>query len=387
MPELQILPNPQAQTSLPATAPDQAPYQFHQQLPGYAPTPLIAAPTLAAALGVGQLWVKDESSRFGLPAFKVLGASWATYRALLDHLGLPLAAAPTLAEVRDQLAAQPPLTLTAATDGNHGRAVARVAHWLGLSARIIVPDDMVPARRAAITAEGAELVVYAGTYDDAVAYAASTASPTCLVIADTAWPGYEAVPRWVIDGYSTILWEVTGQLAQQHEPPPNLVAVQIGVGALAAAVTRHYRQPTGPHPRLIGVEPADAACVLASVAAQELVMVPGPHRSIMAGLNCGQPSPVAWPIVSQGIDLFLAISDDHARDAMRALATVGVVAGETGAAGLAGCLALLPQAAPEIRAQLGLTSTSRVLVFNTEGATDPTAYTAITGQTPPPTPE
>ncbi|HEY8599349.1 MAG TPA: pyridoxal-phosphate dependent enzyme, partial [Thermomicrobiales bacterium] len=253
--------------------------------------------------------------------------------------------------------------------------------WLGLAARIYVPDDMAPARRAAIRDEGAAVVVVAGTYDDAVALAAEQADDRNLVIADTALRDDEDVPRWVIDGYSTILWEVDDELARLGEPGPDLVAVQIGVGALAAAVTRHYRRPgVAPRPRIVGVEPRDAACVLASVAAGGPVAVPGPHRSIMAGLNCGLPSPVAWPTISRGLDLCLAIDDDAARAAMRALAGVGIVAGETGAAGLGGLLALLHGADPSTRAALGLTPQARILVFNTEGATDPDAYASVVGQ-------
>lgn len=374
------LSNEQAQSTLPDAVPDRAPLAFHQQLPGYAPSPLRAAPAIAATLGVGQVWVKDESSRFGLPAFKILGASWATYRVILAHLGLPADTTISLDDLRTALASRPPLTLAAATDGNHGRAVARVARWLGCRAQILVPDDMAAARREAIASEGATVLVQHGTYDDAVAAAATLANDQCLVIADTAWDGYETVPRWVIDGYATILWETDDQLAAQHAAAPDLVAVQIGVGALAAAVTRHFRQPDHPQPTLVGVEPGDAACVLASVAAGGLTAVPGPHRSIMAGLNCGLPSTIALPVLRAGIDLFLAVNDDAARVAMRTLAASGIIAGETGAAGLGGLLAL----SASDRAALGLTPHSSVLVFNTEGATDPVAYAEIVGQQPAP---
>jgi diaminopropionate ammonia-lyase len=376
-----VLSNPLVGEGIPGPAPDRTPLAFHRQLPGYAPTPLVAAPDLARALGVGQVWVKDESSRLGLPAFKILGASWAAFRALSTRRGTALPTELGLDALRARLASQLPLTLVAATDGNHGRAVARVARGLGLGARIYVPDDMVPARRDAICDEGATVVVVAGTYDDAVALAAAQADDRHLVIADTALRADEAVPRWVIEGYSTILWEIDDELARLGEPGPDLVAVQIGVGALAAAVTRHYRRPgVAPRPHLIGVEPSDAACVLASIAAGTPVTVPGPHRSIMAGLNCGQPSPVAWPTISRGIDCFLAIDDDAARAAMRALAGVGIVAGETGAAGLGGLLALHDAATPDERAALGLTPQTRILVFNTEGATDPDAYASVIGQ-------
>ena len=230
-------------------------------------------------------------------------------------------------------------------------------------------------------AKGRRVVVVDGTYDDAVARAAEDASERCLVISDTSWPGYEEVPRWVMEGYSTILWEVDDELRKHGERDPDLVAVQVGVGALAAAVVQHYRQPDrDPQPRLLSVEPLRAACLLASMEAGEIVSVPGPHDSIMAGLNCGRPSIIAWPIVSAGIDAFVAISDERAREAMRALARAGVVAGETGAAGLAGIIELLtgPENA-EHRAKLGVNESTRVLLFVTEGATDPQAYREIVG--------
>ena len=154
------------------------------------------------------------------------------------------------------------MTLACATDGNHGRAVARMAKLLGFGAIILVPQDMAPARIEAIRSEGAEVRVIDGSYDEAVDASAHLASERCMVISDTAWPGYQDVPRWVIEGYSTILWEINDALAQLGEPGPDLVAIQIGVGALAAAVMRHYRRPgVEPRPVIIGVEPTRAACI------------------------------------------------------------------------------------------------------------------------------
>ena len=371
--------NPAAQPTLPADPPTRAPQAFHARLPGYAPTPLVAAPALARRLGVGLVWVKDESERLGLPAFKILGASWAVYRALAARLGGEVGAWSTLGELRARLAPIGRLTLVAATDGNHGRAVARMARLLGYAAHILVPADMAQARIDAIAGEGASVTVVHGTYDDAVAQSAGEASPAHLVISDTSWPGYEAIPRWVIDGYSTILWEIDDALAASGEPAPDLVLAQMGVGAFASAVTRHYRRPglVAP-PRLIGVEPDTAACVLASLRAGALTEVPGPHPSIMAGLNCGLPSLVAWPALRDGLHAAVAIPDEAVRQAMRDLAVAGVVAGETGAAGLGGLVALLTGPdADERRAELGVTPTTRILLFSTEGATDPAAYAAI----------
>jgi diaminopropionate ammonia-lyase len=352
---------------------------FHCQLPGYAPTPLVSAPASARALGVRSVWVKDESSRLGLPAYKILGASWATYRALQAHCGSDFRWH-TITDLAQQLQPHLPLTLVAATDGNHGRAVARMARWLGLGAHIVVPADMVEARRQAIVSEGARLTVIDGTYDEAVEAAARLAGPHHLVISDTAWEGYEQIPAWVIEGYATIFREIDSQLETLGEAQPDLVAVQMGVGALASAVVQRYRA-LGQGTQVVGVEPVRAACVLHSVEAGQLVDVPGPHDSVMAGLNCGRPSPVAWPFVSRGIGAFVAVSDTRAEEAMRLLAQDGVVSGESGAAGLAGLLDLLtgPNAS-EARERLGLSASSTALLLSTEGATDPEAYARIVGR-------
>jgi diaminopropionate ammonia-lyase len=339
------------------------PLEFHRRLPGYRPSPLVDAPSLAAELELGAVWVKDESSRLGLPSFKILGASWAVYCALDEHIG-GFGAGATIDVLRARL--DPNLTLAAATDGNHGRAVARMAKLLGLGARIFVPAGTARARIDAIESEGASCEVVDGTYDDAVRRSAEEASESCLVISDTSWPGYEAVPRWVIEGYSTIFHELDDQLSE----PPDALVIQLGVGALGAAAVRHY--PSGPV--MIAVEPDRAACVLASVEAGRITTIPGPHDSIMAGLNCGAPSIVAWPWVSTGFDAYLAIDDDRARHAMRALARAGIVAGETGAAGVAALIELTERGD---RIRLGLTSRANVLVVCTEGATDPAAYDAI----------
>jgi diaminopropionate ammonia-lyase len=382
---VRALSNPLADTGQNLEPAGRAPLDLHRRLPEYAITPLADAPGLASALGVGRVWVKDESWRLGLPAFKILGASWAVYRALERRSGGSIGEWGDVEELRGRLGPLLPMTLAAATDGNHGRAVARMAKLLGLGARIFVPADMAAARIEAIESEGAEVVVVPGTYDEAVARSAEEAGEHCLVISDTSWPGYEDVPRWVIDGYSTILWEVSDELGRREEEGPTLVVVQIGVGAFAAAVTRHFRSPgVSPRPRILGVEPARAACALASAEAGGIVHLPGPHGSIMAGLNCGSPSVVAWPTVSRGIDLFVAIEDDRAREAMRMLAGAGIVSGETGAAGLAGLLALSREEGG--RRTLGLTEETRVLVFNCEGATDPEAYGRIVAgaEGPPP---
>lgn len=348
------------------------PRAFHQRLPGYEPTPLVDAAPLAAALGLDRVWVKDESWRLGLPAFKMLGASWASYRLLVSRLG----AEPTWSTIDELAAAVAPLgalTLVAATDGNHGRAVARTARLLGLDAHILVPAGTAEARIAAIGSEGARVDVVDGTYDDAIAASAALASDDHLVVSDTSWPGYVEVPRWVIDGYGTIFAEVDEQLAAAGEAPPDVVVAQMGVGALAAATVDHVRTTVGEGPTIVVVEPLPAACGLRSAEAGRMVEVPGPHRSIMAGLNCGMVSELAWPTVAAGTDWFVAVSDAAAERAMRDLATVGITAGETGASGLAGLTELVAGG------QAGLGADTTVLVLNTEGPTDPAAYERITG--------
>ena len=370
--------NPQA-PSQSVAAPDRAALDYHRRLPGYDRSPLLEAPSLAAELGLGRLWVKDESSRLGLPSFKILGASWGVYRALDQHLG-GLGEWTSFDELAARLAPHRPLTLAAATDGNHGRAVARMAKLLGLEARIFVPAGTATARIEGIESEGATCEVVDGTYDEAVERSAREAGERCLVISDTSWPGYKDVPRWVIEGYSTIFWEIEDQLSERREDAPDLVVIQIGVGALAAAAVRHFRRTGVGSLRMVGVEPEVSACVLASMEAGRIVTIPGPHDSIMAGLNCGTPSVVAWPLVSSGFDAYVAVPDERAREGMRALAREDVISGETGAAGVACLLELLDD--PGARERLGIDSTTIALVLSTEGATDPVAYEDIVGSRP-----
>ncbi len=360
-------------------APADRPRAFHASMPGYAPTPLRPSPAAAGALGVAEVLVKDESSRLELPSFKVLGASWAVYRALLERLGLSREDVPTFAALREAVAPLRPLSLAAATDGNHGRAVAHMAALLGLGASIYVPDNMVSARIEAIESEGATVTVVQGGYDDAIRRSAQDACDRCLVISDTSWEGYEEVPAWVIEGYGTVFEEIEEEL--NGRPRPDVVAAPIGVGALAAAVVRHYWSASGSagsvavRPRIVGVEPTSAACVLESVAAGEIVTLDHPQDSIMAGLNCATPSLIAWPVVSRGIDAYVAVPDTRVPEAMRLLGRDGIVAGETGAGGLAGMLALVSDPGlAQARNALGVHAGSRVLLLCTEGATDPEAY-------------
>lgn len=383
-------------TILPADAPPGPQvHAFHQRLPGYAPTPLRDLPALAERCGVGRVLVKDESQRLGLPAFKILGASWAVYRLLCRRLGGEPAW-----ETLDDLAAVVAdrlgrLRLLTATDGNHGRAVALMARLLGLDATIVVPDGTAPARVEAIAGEGAAVVTAPGTYDDAVTLATGMAGERDLLVSDTSWPGYEEPARWVTEGYSTMFREIDAQLVAVADDGDlavsdtgvaaprvvvDLAVLPLGVGALGAAAgtcLRAGREP-GDAPLLVGVEPDDAACVAAAVAAGHVVEVPGPHRSIMAGLNCGLASLAALPVVTASFGAFVAVDDDRCRAAVRAHAAAGMDVGETGAAALAGLLALVD----EHRAEVPVPEAATVLLVATEGVTDPASFERIVGRPP-----
>ncbi|MFJ9900003.1 diaminopropionate ammonia-lyase [Streptomyces sp. NPDC091280] len=338
---------------------------FHAALPDYAPTPLVELPALAAEFGVGRVVVKDESSRLGLPAFKALGASWAVRRVLDDRAAGG--------------AAPGPVTLVTATDGNHGRAVARMARLLGQDAHVFVPEGVHPAAVAAIVAEEAKVTEVPGPYDEAVRLAAEeAAAPDAVLVQDTAWPGYERIPRWIVEGYSTLCAEIDEQLtAAGAVAGPDLVAVPVGVGSLAQAVIAHYRsRPSGHAPALLSVEPAVAACVLESLAFGEPVSVTT-GDTVMAGLNCGTPSSLAWPYLRGGLDAAVAVTDADSVRAADDLAAFGVSSGPCGAAALAGLRAALSgEGAEERRTALGLGPTSVVVLLSTEGrAANPHAVT------------
>lgn len=376
-----FLPNPHFLPSYQLPQPTADPARVHRRLPGYAPTPLRQLPGLARRLGLRSLVVKDEASRLGLPAYKVLGASWATIR-VLEERHPALLGWRDLADLRTRLSAFPPLTLVSATDGNHGRGVARVARWLGFRAEIYVPAGTKGPRIDGIASEGARVIEVPGTYDATVARAAAVQGDDILLIQDHGWPGYERVPALVAEGYATIFQEIDEQLDASGAAAPEVVLVQIGVGTLASAVVAHYRRKgLDPQPRLVGVEPMGAACALRSIEAGAPVMLEaGADASIMAGLNCGAPSSAAWPAMRDGIDGFVAVEDEQARVAMRLLAAEGVVSGESGAAGLAGLLELCEGESRAVAwPTLGIEG-ARVLLLSTEGATDPAGWEAVVGR-------
>jgi diaminopropionate ammonia-lyase len=320
-------------------------HAFHRSLPGYSPTPLVPVPELAAELGVGRLLVKDESARLGLGAFKVLGASWACHQVLQTHPGA---------------------MLVAATDGNHGRAVARMAAYFGVGATVFVPAVMLPQTAARIADEGAKVVWADGDYTDAVHCAAAFAAeqPGRALVQDTAWAGYEQVPAWIVQGYQTLLDEIDTQLGGA----PDLIAVPVGVGSLAEAVVRHYRRPGTAHPSVLSVEPDTAACVLASLSAGRDTTL-ATAATVMAGLNCGTVSRSAWPVLQAGCDAAVAVSDADALRAVADLGQLGVSSGPSGAAALAGARAALTE--PGRRANLGLDADAVVVLLSTEGNIHP----------------
>jgi diaminopropionate ammonia-lyase family len=343
---------------------------FHETLEGYVPTPLESLPSLAAKLGVGHVFVKNESDRLGLPAFKILGASWAVCRAVSERFGLD-AGAMTVPTLRDYLvssaaAASLPVLVTA-TDGNHGRAIARMAKLLGLQARIYIPGGLSEAAIEGIRGEGAELIALDATYDDVVAAAAASAEghPQDLVVQDTSWPGYTDIPRWIVDGYTTLFTEIDQALTRMGLASADLVTCPVGVGSLAHALVDHYRAPSNPRPSLLSVEPSTAACIARSLIAGEPVSVDTSFPSIMSGLNCGTPSELGWPSLLSGLDGAVSVTEDECRQAVLDLSALGQDSGPCGAATLAGVRNVLGDQTR--RDALGIGPESIVVLISTEG--------------------
>jgi len=352
--------------------------------PGYAPTPLHALPGLARALGLGALWYKDEAPRFGLNSFKALGGAYAVFRQLKARVAAAGRPGVTAAELAGgaHRALTEAVTVTCATDGNHGRSVAWGAQLFHCRAVIFIHEHVSEGREREIARYGAEVRRVPGTYDDSVRAAQATADTEgWIVVSDTSYPGYTEIPRDVMHGYGVMQDEVACQLGSAV---PTHCLVHAGVGALAAAVLARQAQLWGPQrPRFIVVEPNRADALIKSAIAGRPVVAEGALDTVMAGLAAGEVSLLGWEVLNAGADAFLAIDDDWALQAMRRLAEgrdgdARIVAGETGGASIAALLAL--QGDADARAKLGLGPEARVLVFGSEGDTDPTIYRQIVGR-------
>ena len=347
-------------------------------------TPLVALPDLAHRLGVAQVSVKDESVRSPLASFKALGAPIALVRQLLRlHPGLDPAAV-----LSGRYAAQlQGYTVVSATDGNHGRALAAAAQDAGCACVIVLHAHVSAEREQAIARFGARIVRIAGNYDESVHEAARLAAANgWQVVSDTSYAGYEDIPRDVMQGYGTIAAELIEQTGAQAGQPGAFthVFLQGGVGGLAAGVAATLWEYQGAaRPCCIVVEPAQADCLMQSALQGRPARATGSVDSVMAGLACGDTSPLAWRFLDTGIDHFLTVEDGAAIAAMRTLAAgsaqdVPIVAGESGAAGLAALQVL--QSDPALAAQAGLDAQARVLLINSEGATAPQVYQELVGE-------
>lgn len=342
--------------------------------PGYEPTPLLVLDDVAKAARVASVHYKDEGPRFGLGSFKALGGAYAVQKLLTTELArrgdVPNASAVEL-EAGTHEAATRAITVTCATDGNHGRSVAWGAQRFRCRCVIYVHEGVSQGRRDAIARYGAEIRIVPGTYDDAVRACTREAErENWFVVSDTSWEGYTEIPRDVMQGYRLMAEEAGDQIAA----PPTHAFVPGGVGGVAAAVSVQLRARFGAAVKLVVAEPDKAACLLASAEAGQPVAVAGELDTLMAGLACGEPSLLAWQELERAAFAFIAVPDESAVDAMRLLAqrTPRIVAGESAVAGLAALL--LAARDPFSRGMLGLDAESRVLLFGTEGATDPETY-------------
>ena len=356
-----------------------------RQWPGYGATPLRRLPALARQLGVAEVLYKDEGARFALKSFKALGGAYAVYRlleqAILAHNGgQPVSVSDVLSGRWRELARQ--ITVTCATDGNHGRSVAWGAQMFGCRCVIYIHATVSEGRRAAIAHYGAEVVRVPGNYDDSVRHADSQAKANgWTVVSDTTYEGYRDIPIDVMHGYGVMSREVIAELG---DTPPTHVFVQAGVGAFAASVAAAFWLAWGERrPRLVVVEPLEADCHLRSAQAGAPVAVTGALDTIMAGLACGEVSPAAWEVVSGAARAFVALDDRYALDAVRLFANPQggdpvIVSGETGAVGLAALLAAREHEA--LRTLLEIDAASRILLLGSEGDTDPDIYKRITGR-------
>lgn len=362
--------------------------KFHRQIPGFKMTPLRSLSNLAQMLGAGGLWVKDESVRLELSSFKVLGGSFAVYRFMQEKLNLPDSEMSyeflISKEAKDKLGE---ITFASATDGNHGRGIAWAAKKLGHKCVIYVHSETSLPRINAIKNNGATVKVIEGTYDDAVRQIVVDANENGWeVVSDTSWQGYTTVPVWIMQGYTTMMAEIQEQFSCQGISRPTHVFVQAGVGALAAAVIGYYHSLFGQDaPKCIVVEPENADCLYYSAKQQDGQPhnIGGSLDTIMAGLACGEPSPIAWEVLKECSDAFMTCPDYLAAKGMRIYATPlsgdpMVVSGESGAVTLGALVAVLKEnGTEELREYLDINEDSQVLFINTEGNTDPVHFRQI----------
>ena len=350
--------------------------------PGYAPTPLVSLPAMAREAGVAEIRYKDEGARFGLGSFKALGGAYAVARLLVqkvsEQTGSPVSTADILSGAH--AAAVRELTVCCATDGNHGRSVAWGARTFGCRCVIFVHETVSEGRKAAIEHYGAEVRRCSGNYDDSVRIAGETAAAEgWTVVSDTSYPGYMEIPRDVMQGYEVMAEEAFDALSAR----PTHIILQTGVGGMAAAIVALAKRRWGAdRPRILLTDPALAACWVASFSAAAPVAVTGDLDTLMAGLACGEVSALAWEILHDHADAAMAVDDDAAIAMMRRLSRgeggdPALVAGESAVAGLVGLLEVA--ADPEARALVGLDADARVLVFGTEGDTDPELYARLVG--------
>jgi len=359
--------------------------RYLQTRDGHAETPLVSLPALASEIGVASIHVKDEGHRLGLGSFKALGGAYAVIRLLLERTAAELGRPVDFTDLQSSevRAIASRMTVACATDGNHGRSVAQGARLVGAKAAIFVHSGVSDERVAAIGRFGAEMIRVDGNYDDSVREASRVAEEKgWTTVSDTSWPGYEKIPGLVMQGYTALVREALRQMPEL----PTHVFIQSGVGGIAAAVAGHFAIEFGKRrPIFIVVDPARAACLFESARAGRPVKVAHGQPTVMAMLECYEPSLVAWRVLSRVADAFMTVDEDEAIAVMKRLAyPVGsdpaIVAGESGGVGLAGLLTA--NADPEAKAALGIDHKSRVFLVNTEGATDPAKYEEIVGSVP-----
>lgn len=355
--------NPSAKIWTCASLIDPKVLQFHKTLPSYNETILTPLPDLAQDLGLRAVFVKDESNRFGLPAFKILGASWAVYRALSAAVNIPLTSSSSGPEYADLCRAvmEKGVKIVTCTEGNWGRAVARMGTYFGAPVTVYVPRYMDAATQELIRGEGAEVVVISGEYDDALKIASEhSETKEDLLVLDTSWDGYTEIPGWVTEGYSTMLAEVDQQLEDHGVGPATLAIASVGVGSWAHSVVAHYKSRS-PSVAVVTVEPTAAPCLNTSLKAGKIVRVET-GDTIMNGMNCGTVSSIAWPYLREGVDASLVIDNLASHQAVHYMHEHGVKAGPCGAAPLAALKVLVE------RSKLGLGDEDVVVLFCTEGA-------------------